>query len=88
MRVELIAGQQEQEPEPHVGQQLDVLRLRDAEDVRPDQDATDQEDHDLRDPRSRQQRDQERRDRRHQRDRHQVVQPLKNVHDGLSAACD
>jgi hypothetical protein len=54
--------------------------------MRADQDAAQQEDHDLRDLRPRQQRDQERRERGHQRHRHQVVQPLKNVHDGLSAA--
>jgi hypothetical protein len=88
VRVELVAGQQEQEPEPHVGQQLDVLRLGDAEDVRSDQDAADQEDDDLRDLRPRQQCDQERRERGDQRDRDQVVQPLQNVHDGRPAARD
>jgi hypothetical protein len=45
-RVELIPGQQEQEPEPDIGQQLDAAGVGQAEDVRADQDAgQDQHDH-------------------------------------------
>ena len=54
--------------------------------MRADQHAADEEDDDLRNARAGQDGDQERREGSHQRHRQQVVQPLKNVHDGLSAA--
>jgi hypothetical protein len=79
-RIQLVAGQQEQEAQPDVGQQLDARRVGQAEHVRADQHAAEQEDDHLRDARTRQHGDDERRERRHQRHRHQVVEAFGQVH--------
>jgi hypothetical protein len=81
MRLELVAGQQEQEAEPDVGQQLDAGQVGQAEHVRADYDAADQEHHDLRNARAGQQGDHDRRERGHQCHGHQVEQSLSKVHD-------
>jgi hypothetical protein len=78
--IQLVASQQEQEAESHVGQQLDGRRLGQAQHVRADEDATDQKDDHLRNARARQQGDHERREHRHQPHGHQVSQPLVKVH--------
>jgi len=85
VRVELVAGQQEEEPEPHIGQQLDIPGLGQPEDMGADHHAADEEHDNLRNARAGQDGDHERRQGGDQRHRQQVVQPLKNVHDGLSA---
>ena len=59
-RVQLVAGEQEQEPEADVRQQLDAAGVGQAEHVRPDQNAAEDEDHDLRNPRAGQHRDDDR----------------------------
>ena len=79
-RIQLVTGQQEQEAQPDVGQQLDVGRLGQAEHVRADQDAAEQEDDHLRDARARQHGHHQRRKRGHQRHGHQVFQPPVKVH--------
>jgi hypothetical protein len=63
--IQLVTSQQEQEAEPHVGQQLDGRRLGQAEHLRADEDAAEQEDDHLRNARARQQGDHERREHRH-----------------------
>jgi hypothetical protein len=84
--IQLVTSQQEQEAEPHAGQQLDGRGLGQAEHVRADEDATDQEDDHLRNARTRQQGDYERREHRHQPHGHQVSQPLVKVHGALGSA--
>jgi hypothetical protein len=81
-RIQFVAGQQEQEAEPDIGQQLDAGRLGHAEHVRADQDAAEQQDDNLRNTRARQHGNDERRERGHQRHGHQVRQPLVQIHDG------
>ncbi len=78
--IQLVTSQQEQEAEPHVGQQLDGRRLGQAEHVRADEDAADQEDDHLRNARAWQQGDHDRREHRDQAHGHQVSQPLVKVH--------
>ena len=78
-------GQQEQEAEPDVGQQLDAGRLGQAEHMRADQHAAEQEDDHLRNPRTRQDSDNDRGEHGDQRHGHQVIQPLSKVHDSRLA---
>jgi len=51
--IQLITSQQEQKAQPDIGQQLDVGRLGQAEHMRADQDAAEQEDDNLRNARAR-----------------------------------
>ena len=84
--IQLVTSQQEQEAEPHVGQQLNGRRLGQAEHVRADEDAAKQEDDHLRNARARQQGDHDRREHRDQPHGHQVSQPLVKVHAALGPA--
>ena len=78
-QVQLVAGQQEQEAEPHVREQLDAVRLGPAEHLRADHDAADDQDDDLGDAQAGQQADDEGGERRHQHDDPQAVQPLGEI---------
>jgi hypothetical protein len=49
-RVELVAGQQEHQPEADVGQQIEDRRFGQTETLRPDHDPADDQHHDLRHP--------------------------------------
>ena len=84
-RVELIAGQQEQEPEARVSDQLDAGGVGDAERVRPDDHAADEEQHDLRYPRPGECRADERGERGDDEDGKQALQALGDIHAGLLA---
>jgi hypothetical protein len=76
VRIELVAGQQEQEAQPDVGQQLDAAGVGQAQPVRADQDAQEDQDDPLRHPLARQRRRDDRRDRGHDRHRQQRFQAL------------
>ena len=81
-RIQLVPGQQEQEAQSDIGQQLNIGGLGQAEHMRPDQDAAEQEDDHLRNARAGQDGRQERRERSHQPHGYQVNQPLVKVHHG------
>jgi len=49
-RIELVACQQEHQPEADVGYQIEDRRFGQSESLRPDQDPSDDQHHDLRDP--------------------------------------
>ena len=75
-RVKLVPGQQEQESQPDIGQQLDAARISQAEDVRADHDAGQDQDDDLGNARPRQCRHDEWCERGHHRYRQQCLEAV------------
>ncbi len=80
LEVELVAGEQEQEAEADVGDQLEARRVGQVEDLRPDDDAADDEHHDLRQPDAVEQGRDEGSHRRDDGDHEQADQPGPDVH--------
>jgi hypothetical protein len=81
VEVEFVAGEQEQEAEADVGQQVDGGPIGPAERLGADQHATDQQDHHLEDARAGQQGHQQRSERGHHPRDQQHLQPPGKIHD-------
>ena len=80
VEVELVAGQQEQEPEPHVGQQVDGRPVGPAEHLGADQHPADQQHHHLGDARAGQQGHEHGGERGHHRRDQQRLQAPGKIH--------
>jgi hypothetical protein len=79
-QVDLVAGQQEHEPEPDVGEDLHVAGRAETEHLGADHHPADEQQHDLRDQQPRQQPEGQRRQQGHGGDSHEGVDPDDSVH--------
>ena len=82
--VDLVAGEQEQEAEADVGEDLRLVRRTQVQALRPDQHAADQQENDLRDARPGQHGDENGCEHRDHRDREQRAERGMHVHSGTS----
>ena len=78
-RVELVAGQQEHQPEADVGDQGQDRRIGQTETLRPDHDPADDQQHDLRHPWPGKQRHDQRGERRDNADHQQRIQHAREI---------